>query len=112
MPVNGSEDQIPSSFPSPVSAALTPGGTEEDGATGGSAVCSFTAKSQGSEGAAAYPVTTGPGEGNNGELYNRKKGPIYPDQSQINHLLFLSVLCFLLSLLILGCIITRYIYIY
>lgn len=62
MPVDGSEDQVPSSLSSPASAALTPGGTEEDGATGGSAVCS-----QGSEAAAAYPTNTGPGEGNSGE---------------------------------------------
>uniref|UniRef100_A0A7N6FDU1 DNA excision repair protein ERCC-6 n=1 Tax=Anabas testudineus TaxID=64144 RepID=A0A7N6FDU1_ANATE len=55
MPVDGSEDQVPSSFSSPASAALTPGGIEEDGATGGSVVCSFSAKSQGSEAAAAYP---------------------------------------------------------
>lgn len=68
MPVDGSEDQVPSSFSSPASAALTPGGTEEEGATGGSLVCSFSAKGQGSEAAAAYPVTDGPGEGDNGEL--------------------------------------------
>ncbi|XP_044229225.1 DNA excision repair protein ERCC-6 [Thunnus albacares] len=61
MPVDGSEDQVPSSLSSPASAALTPGGTEEDGAAGGSAVCS-----QGSEAAAAYPTNTGPGEGNSG----------------------------------------------
>lgn len=73
MPVNGSEDQVPSSFSSPASAALTPGGTEENGATGGSVVCSYSAKSQGSEAAAAYPVTTRPGEGNSGELCNTGK---------------------------------------
>ncbi|XP_059215444.1 DNA excision repair protein ERCC-6 isoform X2 [Centropristis striata] len=67
MPVDGSEDQVPSSLSSPASAALTPGGTEEDGATGGSAaVCSFPENSQGSEAAAAYPANTGPGEGNIG----------------------------------------------
>ncbi|KAF3708274.1 DNA excision repair protein ERCC-6 [Channa argus] len=61
MPVDGSEDQVPSSLSSPVSAALTPGGTEEDGATGGSAVFSFSAKHKGYE--ASYAVNTGPGEG-------------------------------------------------
>ncbi|XP_042358145.1 DNA excision repair protein ERCC-6 isoform X2 [Plectropomus leopardus] len=66
MPVDGSEDQVPSSLSSPASAALTPGGTEEDGATGGSAVCSFPENSQGTEAASAYPVSTGPGEGNSG----------------------------------------------
>ncbi|XP_070772198.1 DNA excision repair protein ERCC-6 [Enoplosus armatus] len=66
MPVEGSEDQVPSSLSSPASAALTPGGTEEDGATGGSAVCSFPENSQGSEAAAAYPANTGPEEGTSG----------------------------------------------
>ncbi|KAF1375776.1 hypothetical protein PFLUV_G00223690 [Perca fluviatilis] len=68
MPVtlDGSEDQVPSSLSSPASAALTPGGTEEDGATGGSAICSLPENSQGSEVAAAYPANTGPGQGNNG----------------------------------------------
>ncbi|XP_054455945.1 DNA excision repair protein ERCC-6 [Anoplopoma fimbria] len=66
MPVDGSEDQVPSSLSSPASAALTPGGTDEDGSTGGSAVCSFPENSQGSEAAAAYPANTGPGEGNSG----------------------------------------------
>lgn len=64
MPIDGSEDQAPSSLSSPTSAALTPGGTDEDGATGGSAACS-----QGSEAAAAYPTNTGPGEGTSGEHY-------------------------------------------
>ncbi|KAM7385649.1 hypothetical protein PAMP_001723 [Pampus punctatissimus] len=60
MPEDGSKDQVPSSLSSPASAALTPGRTEdEDGARGGSAVCS-----QGSEAAAAYPTNTGPGDGN------------------------------------------------
>lgn len=74
MPVtlDGSEDQVPSSLSSPASAALTPGGTEEDGATGGSAMCSLPENSQGSEVAAAYPANTGPGEGNNGELCNSR----------------------------------------
>ncbi len=73
MPVEGSEDQVPSSLSSPASAALTPGGTEEDGATGGSAVCSFPQNSQGSEAAAAYPANTGPEEGNSGELCTKIK---------------------------------------
>ncbi|XP_068424516.1 DNA excision repair protein ERCC-6 [Clinocottus analis] len=66
MPVDGSEDQVPSSLSSPASAALTPGGTDEDGATGGSAVCSFPENNQGSEAAAAYTANTGPGDGNSG----------------------------------------------
>lgn len=66
MPVDGSEDQVPSCLFSPASAALTPGGTDEDGSTGGSAVCSFPENTQGSEAAAAYPANTGPGEGNDG----------------------------------------------
>lgn len=70
MPVDSSGDQVPSSFSSPASAALTLGGMEEEGATGGSVVCSFSAKSQGSEAAAPYAVTDEPGEGNNGELCN------------------------------------------
>ncbi|CAI5654012.1 unnamed protein product [Oreochromis niloticus] len=64
MPVDGTEDQVPSSLSSPASAALTPGGTEEDGATGGSALCTFPENSQAPEAAAAYPANTGPGEGN------------------------------------------------
>ncbi|KAG7512495.1 DNA excision repair ERCC-6 [Solea senegalensis] len=64
MPVEGSEDQIPSSFSSPASAALTPGGTEEDGAAGGSGGCSLPETTQGSEAAAAYPANTGPAESN------------------------------------------------
>lgn len=64
MPVDGTEDQVPSSLSSPASAALTPGGTEEDGASGGSAVCTFPENSQAPEAAAAYPANTGPGEGN------------------------------------------------
>nr|XP_019952241.1 PREDICTED: DNA excision repair protein ERCC-6 [Paralichthys olivaceus]XP_019952251.1 PREDICTED: DNA excision repair protein ERCC-6 [Paralichthys olivaceus] len=68
MPVNGSEEQVPSSLSSPASAALTPGGTEEDGASGGaSAVCSLPENSQGSEAAAAYPANTGPGESSAGK---------------------------------------------
>lgn len=72
MPVEGSEDQVPSSISSPASAALTPGGSEEDGAAGGSAVCSFPENSQGSEAAAAYSAypNTGPEDGNSGELCN------------------------------------------
>ncbi|XP_010735853.3 DNA excision repair protein ERCC-6 [Larimichthys crocea] len=66
MPAEGSEDQVPSSLSSPASAALTPGGAEEDGATGGSAVSSLPQNIQGSEAAAAYPANTGPDEGNSG----------------------------------------------
>ncbi|XP_017268545.1 DNA excision repair protein ERCC-6 [Kryptolebias marmoratus] len=65
MPVESAEPQASSSVSGPVSAALTPGGSEEDGATRGSAVCTFPENSQGSEAAAAYPANTGPGECNN-----------------------------------------------
>lgn len=68
MPVEGSEDQVPSSLSSPASAALTPGGVDEDGAAGGSGLCSFPDTSKGSESAAAFPANTGPGESNSGEL--------------------------------------------
>ncbi|XP_041645609.1 DNA excision repair protein ERCC-6 [Cheilinus undulatus] len=67
MPVEGSENQVPSSLSSPASAALTPGGTDEDGATGCSAVRSLPENSQGSEAAAAFPANTGPDEGNSGK---------------------------------------------
>lgn len=73
MPVEGSEDQGPSSLSSPASAALTPGGTEEDGAMGGSAVCSFPENNQGSEENAAYPTNTGPEEGSSGEPCTEKR---------------------------------------
>ncbi|XP_047208459.1 DNA excision repair protein ERCC-6 [Girardinichthys multiradiatus] len=64
MPVEAAEHQASSSVSSPVSAALTPGGSEEDGSARGSAVFTFPENSQGSEAAAAYPANTGPGEGN------------------------------------------------
>ena len=64
MPVEVSEDQAPPSLSSPASAALTPGGSEEDGAAWGP---TFPEDGQGSEAAAAYPGNTGPGESNNGE---------------------------------------------
>nr|XP_046258191.1 DNA excision repair protein ERCC-6 isoform X2 [Scatophagus argus] len=66
MPVEATENQVPSSLASPVSAALTPGGSEEDGAEGGSAACSFHVNTQGSEAAAAYPANIGPEEGSSG----------------------------------------------
>lgn len=69
MPVEGSEDQIPSSFSSPGSAALTPGGADEDGAIGGS----FPENNQGSEAAAAYPANTGPEEGNSSKPYSHNR---------------------------------------
>lgn len=68
MPVEGSQDQGSSSLSSPASAALTRGGTEDDGATRGSAVCSLPQNSQGSEATGAYPANTGPEDGNSGEL--------------------------------------------
>lgn len=69
MPVEDSEDQVSSWLSSPASAALTPGGSEEDGATGGSAVCSLPRSSQGSEATALFPVNHGPDEGPSGELW-------------------------------------------
>lgn len=72
MPVESAEPQTASSVPRPVSAALTPGVSEEDGATRGSAICTFPGNSQGSEAAAAYPANTGPEESNNGELSNTR----------------------------------------
>ncbi|KAK7930806.1 hypothetical protein WMY93_007201 [Mugilogobius chulae] len=66
MPVEGSEDQASSSLSSPVSAALTLGGTEEDGAAGGTASFPFPESSQGSESAATYPASSGPGDGPTG----------------------------------------------
>lgn len=60
MPVDGSEDRAPTSLYSPGSAALTLGGTEEDGGSAGG--------SQGSKAAAsAYPANTEAGEGNSGK---------------------------------------------
>lgn len=70
MPVERSEDQGLSCLSSPASAALTPGGADEDGATGGSAVCSLLEKTCGSEATAAYPANAGPEEGTSGELCN------------------------------------------
>uniref|UniRef100_A0A1A7X486 DNA excision repair protein ERCC-6 n=1 Tax=Iconisemion striatum TaxID=60296 RepID=A0A1A7X486_9TELE len=65
MPVEGAEPQASSSVSSPVSAALIPGGPDEDGAARGLAVCTFPENSHGSEAAAAYPANIGPGECNN-----------------------------------------------
>ncbi|KAM4598757.1 DNA excision repair protein ERCC-6 [Fundulus diaphanus] len=64
MPVEAAEHQASSSVSSPVSAALTPGGSEEDGPARGPAVCTFPENGHGSEAAAAYPANSGPGEGN------------------------------------------------
>lgn len=74
MPVEDAEDQASSSVSSPVSAALTRGGSDEDGSARGSAVCTFPENSGGSEAAAAYPANTGPGEGNSGKPCNRLIG--------------------------------------
>ncbi|XP_055083155.1 DNA excision repair protein ERCC-6 isoform X1 [Periophthalmus magnuspinnatus] len=63
MPAEGTEDQAPASLSSPVSAALTLGGTEEDGAAGGTASFPFPESSQGSESAATYPASSGSEEG-------------------------------------------------
>uniref|UniRef100_A0A3B3WMZ2 DNA excision repair protein ERCC-6 n=1 Tax=Poecilia mexicana TaxID=48701 RepID=A0A3B3WMZ2_9TELE len=51
MPVEAAEPQASSSFSSPVSAALTPGGLEEDGSARGSALCTFPENGHGSEAA-------------------------------------------------------------
>lgn len=71
MPVESAEPQVSSSISRTVSAALTPGVLEEDGATRGLAICTFPENSQGCEAAAAYPTNTGPGECNNGEQHKR-----------------------------------------
>ncbi|XP_041866515.1 DNA excision repair protein ERCC-6 [Melanotaenia boesemani] len=72
MPVKSAEQQGSSSLSSPASAALTPGGSEEDGATMGSALCTFPENNQGSETAAAYPVSSGPGDNSN----DKRSGPL------------------------------------
>ncbi|XP_037551074.1 DNA excision repair protein ERCC-6 [Nematolebias whitei] len=64
MPVESAEPQVSSSISRTVSAALTPGVLEEDGATRGLAICTFPENSQGCEAAAAYPTNTGPGDCN------------------------------------------------
>ncbi|XP_072292324.1 DNA excision repair protein ERCC-6 isoform X2 [Eucyclogobius newberryi] len=66
MPVEGSEDQASASLSSPVSAALTLGGTEEDGPAGGTASFPFPESNQDSESAATYPASSGPGDGPTG----------------------------------------------
>lgn len=68
MPVERAEDQGPSSLSSPASAALTPGGLDEDGATGGSANSSFSKDRQSSEATPVCPASAGPEEGTSGEL--------------------------------------------
>lgn len=67
MPVERSEDQGSPSLSSPASAALTPGGLDEDGATGGSANSSFSKDCQSFEATAVYPGNAGPEEGTSGE---------------------------------------------
>lgn len=71
MPVERSEDQGSASLTSPASAALTPGGLDEDGATGGSANNSFSKDCQSFEATAVYPGNAGPEEGTSGELWNK-----------------------------------------
>eukprot|EP00066_Takifugu_rubripes_P002330 XP_003964192.1 PREDICTED: DNA excision repair protein ERCC-6-like [Takifugu rubripes] len=66
MPVERSEDQGSPSLSSPASAALTPGGFDEDGATGGSANSSFSKDCQSFEATAVYPGNAGPEEGTSG----------------------------------------------
>lgn len=68
MPVERAEDQGPSSLSSPASAALTPGGLVEDGATGGSANSSFSKDRQSSEATPVCPASAGPEDGPSGEL--------------------------------------------
>lgn len=73
MPVERSEEQGSSSLSSPASAALTPGGFDEDGATGGSANSSFSKDGQSSEATAVYSVNDGPEEGTSGEHCDNTK---------------------------------------
>ncbi|XP_026165316.1 DNA excision repair protein ERCC-6 isoform X2 [Mastacembelus armatus] len=68
MPAEGSEEPVPPSVSSPASAALNPGGTEEDGATGGSMVCSLPESSQGSVASAPYHAIAGPAGKKSGAL--------------------------------------------
>lgn len=68
MPVEGTEDQGLSSLSSPASAALTLGGLDEDGATGGSANCSFSEDRRSSEATPVCHASAGPEEGTSGEL--------------------------------------------
>lgn len=68
MPVERSEEQGSSSLSSPASAALTPGGFDEDGATGGSANSSFSKDRQSSGATAVYPGNAAPQEETGGEL--------------------------------------------
>ncbi|XP_071010982.1 DNA excision repair protein ERCC-6 isoform X2 [Oncorhynchus clarkii lewisi] len=67
MPVEDTENQVPLILSNPASAALTPGGMEEDGANRGTAGCSIsiTGTSQGDteQPAMACPDSTGSGEG-------------------------------------------------
>lgn len=69
MPVERLEDQGSASLSSPASAALTPGGLDEDGATGGSANSSFSNDCQSFEATTVYPGNAGPEEGTSGELF-------------------------------------------
>lgn len=80
MPVEGTEHQAPPALSSTASAALTPGGPEEDGAAWGPVVCTFPGDGQGSEAAAAYPCNTGPGESNNGEPCNTSRGKTWDEK--------------------------------
>lgn len=71
MPVEDTENQVPLILSNPASAALTPGGMEEDGANRGTAGCSIsiTGTSQGDteQPAMACPDSTGSGEGSSGK---------------------------------------------
>lgn len=68
MAVEGAEEQGASSPSSPASAAQTPGGLDEDGATGVSENTYVSKRRQSSEATPVCPAGAGPEEGTSGEL--------------------------------------------
>lgn len=70
MPAERPEDQGASSLSSPASAALTPGGLDEDGATGGSANRAFPKDTQSPEATPVCAASAGPEEGTSGEPWS------------------------------------------
>lgn len=68
MRVERAEDQGASSPSSPASAAQTPGGLDEDGATGASANSSVSKHRESSGATPVCPASASPEEGTSGEL--------------------------------------------
>ncbi|KAM6956342.1 DNA excision repair protein ERCC-6 [Aplochiton taeniatus] len=83
MPVDGSENQVSPSLSSPSSAALTPGGTEENGINGTSASCSIPGASQDSETNIACPNNAAPGKGNSDPGVKRSGALVHIDRQRI-----------------------------